>query len=184
MTVQTINIGNAVNDGLGDDLRTAFEKVNANFQSLDQGLTVTARNLNNTGVGIFSQKVGSELQFKSLVAGTGIVLDGSNPSSVVITSTLQGSFTRITTEDGLINAIDQPIINLRGGTNISVVKDPIDNQILIDTRVNLEQLFTSYDFGVIGSMYQNVFELLLNAVNIDFGTFSNPSLLTFDLGEF
>ena len=27
MTIQTINIGNVVNDGLGDDLRTAFEKV-------------------------------------------------------------------------------------------------------------------------------------------------------------
>jgi hypothetical protein len=34
MTIQTINIGNVVNDGLGDDLRTAFEKVNANFADL------------------------------------------------------------------------------------------------------------------------------------------------------
>ena len=39
MTVQNINIGNQVNDGLGDDLRTAFEKVNANFISLGAELT-------------------------------------------------------------------------------------------------------------------------------------------------
>ena len=33
--IQTINIGNLVNDGTGDDLRTAFEKVNSNFTNLD-----------------------------------------------------------------------------------------------------------------------------------------------------
>jgi len=31
MPIQTILIGNYANDGSGDDLRTAFEKVNANF---------------------------------------------------------------------------------------------------------------------------------------------------------
>lgn len=31
MTIQTINLGNYANDGTGDDLRTAFQKVNANF---------------------------------------------------------------------------------------------------------------------------------------------------------
>jgi hypothetical protein len=45
MTVQTINIGNVVNDGLGDDLRTAFQKVNANFINLRDSITVTASNL-------------------------------------------------------------------------------------------------------------------------------------------
>ena len=34
MAIQTINIGNIVNDKLGDDLRTAFQKVNANFSAL------------------------------------------------------------------------------------------------------------------------------------------------------
>ena len=33
MAIQTINIGNVVNDGLGDDLRTAFQKVNATLQN-------------------------------------------------------------------------------------------------------------------------------------------------------
>ena len=32
MAVQTINIGNAANDGTGDDLREAFIKVNNNFE--------------------------------------------------------------------------------------------------------------------------------------------------------
>lgn len=35
MAIQTINLGNYANDGTGDDLRTAFTKVNANFTELN-----------------------------------------------------------------------------------------------------------------------------------------------------
>ena len=34
MTIQKVNIGSVVNDGTGDDLRTAFVKVNNNFDQL------------------------------------------------------------------------------------------------------------------------------------------------------
>lgn len=34
MAIQTINLGNYANDGTGDDLRTAFQKVNSNFTEL------------------------------------------------------------------------------------------------------------------------------------------------------
>lgn len=34
MSIQTINLGNYANDGTGDDLRTAFEKVNSNLVEL------------------------------------------------------------------------------------------------------------------------------------------------------
>jgi len=34
MAIQTINIGQNANDGTGDDLRTAFDKVNDNFDYL------------------------------------------------------------------------------------------------------------------------------------------------------
>ena len=57
MTIQTINIGNVVNDGLGDDLRSAFQKVNANFSDLSAQLSITAVNVNDTGVGVFKEKV-------------------------------------------------------------------------------------------------------------------------------
>ena len=56
MTIQPINIGNVVNDGLGDDLRTAFEKVNANFADLSTQLTITASNVGAVGVGVFKEK--------------------------------------------------------------------------------------------------------------------------------
>lgn len=40
MTAQVIDVGTDANDGTGDDLRTAFEKVNANFAATFTNLTV------------------------------------------------------------------------------------------------------------------------------------------------
>ena len=40
MAIQSINIGSIANDGTGDDLREAFNKVNANFTDLDSKLSV------------------------------------------------------------------------------------------------------------------------------------------------
>lgn len=39
MSIQTINLGAAANDGTGDGLRTGGEKINANFQELDTRVT-------------------------------------------------------------------------------------------------------------------------------------------------
>ena len=83
MTIQTINIGNQVNDGLGDDLRTAFEKVNANFNEMDGQLTVTASNVGSVGSGIFKQKTGQDLEFKRLVSGNKILVDEAVDSVII-----------------------------------------------------------------------------------------------------
>lgn len=40
MTIQTINIGDAPNDGNGDPLRTAFDKTNQNFVELYSNMLV------------------------------------------------------------------------------------------------------------------------------------------------
>jgi hypothetical protein len=84
MPIQTILIGNYANDGTGDDLRTAFEKVNANFSLLTVNDTVTATNL-GSGTGIFAQKNTNSFEFKSLVAGGGVSIS-SNGTTITITS--------------------------------------------------------------------------------------------------
>jgi len=84
MPIQTILIGNYANDGTGDDLRTAFEKVNANFSLLTVNDTVTATNL-GSGTGIFAQKTANAFEFKSLVAGGGVTIS-SNGTAITITS--------------------------------------------------------------------------------------------------
>ena len=42
MAQQSVSIGSAANDGTGDPLRTAFNKINANFTEL-YGTTLTER---------------------------------------------------------------------------------------------------------------------------------------------
>ena len=54
MAKQTINIGSSANDGTGDQLRTAFDKVNDNFDELyttaDTKATVTSAPATVVGV--------------------------------------------------------------------------------------------------------------------------------------
>jgi hypothetical protein len=104
MTIQTINIGNQVNDGLGDDLRTAFQKVNANFSELSAQLTITASNVGTTGSGVFKEKVGADLQFKKLVSGTKIALDDTGILILLFNSTAADAFVRFATDAGNVLA--------------------------------------------------------------------------------
>ena len=67
MAIELIDIGNIANDGTGDDLRTAFEKVNFNFAELDSNIDTSISVLNiGGGAELFKQKVGSQLQFRTL----------------------------------------------------------------------------------------------------------------------
>ncbi len=183
MAIQTINIGNAVNDGLGDDLRTAFQKVNANFAELNSQQSVTGQNLNAaTGVGIFKQKVGTNLQFKSLVSDGKITI---NPSADTITigTTQKDAFSSITTNSGSITAnvltnYDQ--ITIQGGTNVNVTAS--QRTITVDTKDNIGFILTDADLGVIGSGTNNLLTFLLQAVDIDFGTFDQPAGIEYDAG--
>lgn len=85
MAIQTINLGVVANDGTGDDLREAFLKVNNNFLELDgrTASAITASNLGTIGEGVFAQKVGTDLQFKKIVAGNGATVT-SDANSVII----------------------------------------------------------------------------------------------------
>jgi hypothetical protein len=180
MTVQTINIGNVVNDGLGDDLRTAFQKVNANFSDLSASLTVTARNAGGTsGQGIFKEKVGNELSFKNLVAGNGITLEGFT-DTIRIGNSNPASFVRIDTDFGNILASSYTNISLLGGDN--VITSVTGQIITIDTRLDINDLFGNFDFGPINTLYQNTLQLSLSAANIDMGTIQNPGDFYLDLG--
>jgi len=80
MPIQTINLGNYANDGTGDDLRTAFLKVNANFQLVGATLGIISGENVGSGVGIFKRRDNDNLtlEFKSLT---------STDNSIQITST-------------------------------------------------------------------------------------------------
>ena len=125
MPIQTINIGNYANDGLGDNLRTAFEKVNANFDLLNTTDTTAAANL-GTGTGVFSQKSGTSLQFKSLIGGSNITLS-SNGTSVTINGSGNLSSETSPSLGGNLNMNGNNII---GGGNIEATIYGIDIRTL------------------------------------------------------
>jgi hypothetical protein len=180
MTIQSINIGNVVNDGLGDNLRTAFEKVNANFAELNAGITVTARNL-GTGAGVFKEKVGVDLQFKSLVAGTKMFID-ELANTIIINNQQPDGFARIDTDLGIVEASNHLNITLEGGDNVTV--SAAGSVITVDTNLDLNQIIAGFDFGVLGNNFQFSPQLALAAANVDFGTITNPGTINLDLGVF
>jgi hypothetical protein len=184
MTIQTINIGNVVNDGLGDDLRTAFQKVNANFTELQSTLTVTASNLGTTGERIFKEKIGNDLKFKTLTAGNKVLLE-SLTDTIRVTANVADAFNSITTNLGAVTANNATGANnltlqgAQGAKNITVSAS--GSVISIDTVLDLNKILLTYDFGLINDA-DNAVQLALSATNFDFGTFPNPGRIDLDLG--
>ena len=189
MTIQTINIGNVVNDGLGDDLRTAFQKVNANFADLSTQLTITATNVNDTGVGVFKEKVGTELRFKKLVSGTKMLVTDTD-TSIVLNNTAPDAFTRIETDAGAMLASTHQEITIAGAAapgSTTSVKDievnAFGSTISIKTIIPVTDILTSYDFGAITGSFNNSMQALFAASNIDFGTITLPGRFDLDCGS-
>ncbi len=80
MPIQTINLGNYANDGTGDDLRSAFKKVNENFELVGGTLGIINGENLGSGVAVFKQRDNTTLtlEFKTLT---------STDNSIEITST-------------------------------------------------------------------------------------------------
>jgi hypothetical protein len=188
MTVQTINIGNQVNDGLGDDLRTAFQKVNANFSDLSAQLTITVGTAATTGVNIFKEKVGAELVFKGLVSGTKMLLDDTG-DNIIINNTAPDAFIRFDTDSGSVLASSFQQLTLQGtaapGSTTSrkdIEVTAFGSSIRFKTIIPVTDILTSYDFGFINGQFNNAMQALYAASNMDFGTVTLPGRLDLDCG--
>jgi hypothetical protein len=188
MTIQPINIGNVVNDGLGDDLRTAFQKVNANFSDLSAQLTITASNIGVTGAGVFKEKVGADLRFKNLVSGTKMLLNNT-ADAIIINNTAPDAFTRIDTDAGVMLAGTHQQITMAGvaapGSTTSrkdIEVTAFGSSISFKTIIPVTDILTSYDFGTITGAYTNSIQTIYAASNIDFGTIALPGRLDLDCG--
>ena len=186
-TINKINIGNIVNDGLGDDLRTAFQKVNSNFEQLNSSLTVTASNLGTIGANVFKQKTGNDLEFRKITAGQKITVN-ETIDNILISSTVPDAFIRITTNQGVIDANNNQFLRLQGGLNPSRY-DPNNIRIIgtgdtitVDTVMPVNDILKILDFGYINASFDNMMQLNTAMTNIDFGTFTDPSNLRIDLG--
>ena len=132
MAIQTINIGTNPNDGTGDDLRTAFDKVNDNFAELLAvgGETNTASNL-GIGEGIFKQKTLQDLQFKTLRNNDGKITITSDANSVYLNTNnlADNDFGAIQVDNGdtLTATSSGQLFGIKGGnSNIAVTRSGND----------------------------------------------------------
>jgi hypothetical protein len=169
MTIQTINLGSYANDGTGDDLRTAFQKVNANFTELSHTVTIAnAENIGN-GTGLFAQRANANLQFKSLL---------SDDNSVIITHSADWVNLQSVTQVELDTA---PLLGANLGLNGHNIYGPGDVQTTIwgeDMKL-LSSLVTTL-------LYSNTnIHVDLGYINIPTGASSlNPRGVSLDFGGF
>mgnify|MGYP003950690263 CR=1 FL=1 len=200
MALQTINIGTLANDGTGDDLREAFIKVNQNFDDLDlrSPESTTVANMGNVGEGIFSQKVGAEIQLKKLVQGSNVTLT-STPQGITVNATGGLQALTIVSDSGSVSLADGQSLSIFGGAgaNTSLAGNVLTinstAEVVTDTtpelggnldaagfNVNNGGTITASEFSgpVTGNIQGLVYGIDIrsiepNTAGFDFGTLSN-----------
>lgn len=158
MTIQQINTGGYANDGTGDDLKSAFDKVNANFAFLGATSSLVDGTNLGTGTHVFAQRNPDNpvLEFKTLTS-----LD----SSVEITHT-------------------DTTVNLK---NKSVLFNDPNPKLGADLDLDVHRIYhgdvQTTVFGLDLRTTNTILELLItsNAVPVDFGSFLAPPITTFDV---
>jgi hypothetical protein len=135
MSMQYVNVGRIVNDGTGDDLYSAFTKINNNFSNIDfiSPQNNTASNI-GTGVGIYKEKIGSDIRLKTLVNGPGISIT-SEDADLIISNT-NNSITTIQADTGeFVSPSLSSTIYIKGGDNITTTVQ--GNNIVINSNSSL-----------------------------------------------
>ena len=150
MAIQTINLGNYANDGTGDDLRTAFTKVNNNF-SLLANTALGGLNL-GSGVGIFADlnATTSNLEFKSLTSTDSTVAITSTATTVNISA--NHSLSKDTSPTLAAN-LNQAGFYLYGG--------------------DIQETIYGYDFPITTGLFSTV--ITSNNLAVDLGSFTQPT---------
>jgi hypothetical protein len=119
MAIQNINVGNAANDGTGDDLREAFIKINQNFQLLDGIAEQVGSNLGSSGAEVYSTTTNNILYFRRLVAGTNIQLT-QLANTIVVDNTMPEGRSTVVTNSGSIITGSGINYNILGADAITV----------------------------------------------------------------
>ena len=131
MALKTINLGSVANDGTGDDLREAFDKVVFNFAELDTRTpeATTVVNL-GSGEGLYASKSDAELQFKSLVGGNNVTLS-SDANELTIDVDAGVTQFVVAGDTGSLTVTENTTFTIQGGTSITTTRD--GNNIRIDS---------------------------------------------------
>lgn len=210
MNITLIDIGNIANDGTGDDLRTAFQKINDNLVELETSIDAStiASNVGG-GVALFKQKTVNTLEFKTLAVNDklAITLDGDkvvistnfvgkdiNVGSLTATGSIEGNIITASMFNGAVNGNLMgrvyplsPDYIIAAGNIIGVQPNPgLPNYR--PARVDgisvrdLNSTINTFDFGTLDNTYTSSFTYALAQIGLDCGTIISPTDLSVDAG--
>jgi hypothetical protein len=194
MPIQTINLGNYANDGTGDDLRTAFQKVNANFTLVGGTLGIIGGENVGTGTGIFKRRDNDNLtlEFKTLTSTDGSVeiTNTDNTVNLKSLSLLENDPSPSLSEDLQLNG-NNIVIGSSGYGDVQTTVWGIDvrsTNALIELLINSNSVtidFGSLVDGTVGIVDAPDTDLNFNGVLPDFAGFSvsDPSGTNLDFGS-
>lgn len=203
MAIKKINVGYLANDGTGDDLREAFIKVNDNFEEmqylLENAISTEAENL-GTGTGIFREKLGNVLKFKSLIQGNNILLNEYGDSITITANSGLDSLLVLTDAGSQILNGGDGILYFTGGQNLGSVisiedghtyirhnvigtdlvfldKNPALGGNLLGNNKEITDLYKVTSVNFIGNLQGNVHGIDIRDINaavnnLDFGQFN------------
>ena len=195
MAIQYINIGQISNDGTGDDLRVAFQKVNDNFEELDNRVIeeTVIENAGSVGAGVYFGKVSGNQIFKRILAGNRISVTDSDGSITITASdaledlTLDTDAGSLVIGPGQVGAVygGEGIVTSQDGQSIVVSLD--DQSIVVNDQSpvlggNLNANVKNIDnAGIVSAnTFRGYLEGLVYGYDIrDFG----PFLSGFDFGN-
>lgn len=206
MSISLINLGTVANDGSGETLRSAMQKINDNFTYITNNIADDTEviNLGSTGEGVFYQETNNQLQFKKLAAGLNIVVSADNQKITIATgSTLTANLTGNVTGNVSGNVTGNLTGNVTGNTtgihtgsvvgNLTGNADTVTNGVYITSSINaladVDTVTTppTNGQGLVWSSAQSKW-IPSNIVSgggagVDFGTFTSPSPLIVDFGS-
>jgi len=160
-----LNLGTYPNDGTGDDLNTAFKKIQATFTLLNSELSQVggAATVNSIGSAVYSGNTGGVLQFKNITGSGSIIVTA--PTSGPNANTINIANTALTTIRNDTSPTLGGNLNLNG-FNVVGNGDVQTTVWGVDVR-NLQALINVETGG-----------------DVDLGSFTRPASLGFDFGTF
>ena len=148
MALQTVNLGTYANDGTGDDLRTAFEKVNANTTELSSIIVKDGKNL-GTGIPVYAglspnAVIGQDLTFRGFVAGNDITIINDSTSIT------------ISAVDSINNLIEDTTPELGGNLSLNNFDITGTGNININGTITSNRFFGPLTGNVTGNVIGNL----------------------------
>jgi hypothetical protein len=184
MAVQMINVGRLANDGTGDDLREAFIKINQNFQLFEFIDNPQGRNLGSEGAEVFAQIEDGEFQFRRLVPGQNIQINQfDNTIQINGLPSPSTNFQIVGDNSNTLVVVDNIVLRMQGDG--SIVTQASENTKTVSFQLTSKITnYLDFDFGEVSSNPTSIFEVVMNSIGVDFGTFTSPSSLNVDQGSF